>query len=111
MTSDSESGPRLTYRKRGLLFVLIMMASGGIMAYFGMSFGIYGLLIWGLLIFLSSTLALIPITARLATYGAIAARFQEVELEEKIKERLKKSTAESRRDDTSSGEDIAGGEE
>lgn len=91
MSSNSESEPRLVYSWRGFLLIAVLMAFGVVLAYFGWWLGNASLLIWGFLVLLSSTLALIPITARLAAYGALANRLREIELEEKIKERLKKT--------------------
>lgn len=98
MSSESESEPRLIYSKRGLLFILIVAALGVFLSYLGWLLRFPGLMIWGLLILLSATLALIPVTARLATYGALANRLREIELEEKIKERLKKAGESKERD-------------
>ncbi len=101
---SEESKPRLIYSKRGLMFVAFLMALGVILAYLGSVLEIFSMLIWGLLIIISTTLSLIPIAARLATYKALISRLEEAELEAKIEERLRKRKTESAEGEIASAE-------
>jgi len=83
--------PRVVVNIRGIYFLAFLFIISVLMIYFGNLYRVYGLLLWGLVILVSSILALIPIAARIAIPRMIAERAREEALRAAIEEKIKKA--------------------